>query len=202
LFLAECEWNGLLYDEELCHQREEQLQEELTRLTSILHGVYPDVPINFNSGDQLSAFLYGGTISEEIREPNGYYKSGLRTGQCRYKLVLRDHQLPRLCNPLPRSELKKEGVWATDEGTLRKLKGPAAKKYVNVLLEHSRIGKLIDTYYRKLPVMNKEFNWPVNKIHGQFNQCVAATGRLSSSKPNLQNFAGECQDILISEYND
>ncbi len=37
-------------------------------------------------------------------------------------------------------------------------------------------------------------------IYGQLNQCVARTGRLSSSKPNLQNFDGEIKDLFGSRY--
>jgi DNA polymerase-1 len=64
----------------------------------------------------------------------------------------------------------------------------------------AELSKLDGTYYKGMININKEMNWPENKIHGQFNQCVAATGRLSSSKPNLQNFAGDCQDIFVSRY--
>lgn len=200
LILEEMEWNGLRYNEEICNHRSKEIEEQLQVIYSQLSCVYPDVPINFNSPDQLSAFLYGGNILEVVKEPDGFYKSGQKVGQIKFKNVEKVHTLPRLVEPLPKSALKKEGVFKTDEGTLRKLKGPAAKKYVSLLLEYSKLDKLNGTYYKGIPKLNKQMNWEPDILHGQFNQVVAATGRLSSSKPNLQNFAGDCQDIFITEF--
>ena len=200
LVLQEMEWNGLVYDEQLCKQREEQLAAELSTLQTQLAQIYPDVPINFGSGDQLSAFLYGGVVFQDGKEHVGFFKSGERKGQPKYKNITIEHKLPRLVEPLKNTELKKPGFWKTDEGTLRKLKGPAAKRFVGPLLEMARLEKLLSTYYKGLPDKNQEGHWPSGMIHGQFNQCVAATGRLSSSKPNLQNFAGECLDIFVTRF--
>ena len=183
LVLQEMEFNGLYFNEELCTQRSNAITAELQEIHSKLASVYPDVPINFGSGDQLSAFLYGGSIKHEVKEQVGFFKTGERKGQPKFQNKEITHELPRLVNPLPRSELKKPGVFATDEGTLRKLKGPAARKYVSLLLRYAELEKLNGTYYKGLPKLNRERNWPQGKIHGQFNQCVAATSRLSSSKP-------------------
>lgn len=200
LVLQEMEWNGLVFDSTLCQQRSEEVNKELTTIQQQLSSVYPDIPINFGSGDQLSAFLYGGIVKEEYKEPIGFFKTGIRKGEPKYKNAVKEHQLPRLVTPLKKTELAKEGFWKTDESTLRQLKGAAAKKYVGPLLRLAELSKLDGTYYKGMININKEMNWPENKIHGQFNQCVAATGRLSSSKPNLQNFAGDCQDIFVSRY--
>ena len=56
------------------------------------------------------------------------------------------------------------------------------------------------TYYQGLPKLITEMNWEYGKIHGQLNQCVARTGRLSSSKPNLQNFDSEIKNLFGSRY--
>lgn len=200
LILQEMEWNGLIYDENLCNERIKQCEQDLEASSTLLRSVYPDVPINFGSNDQLSAFLYGGTVTEVVKECAGTFKSGKQKGLPKYVNKDLVHTLPRLVTPLPKSEMSKEGLFSTSADTLKKLKGPAAKKYVGPLLEMARLEKLINTYYRGIPELNKKKDWPTSMIHGQFNQCVAATGRLSSSQPNLQNQAGDIEDIYISRY--
>jgi DNA polymerase I-like protein with 3'-5' exonuclease and polymerase domains len=196
LVLEEMEWNGQLYNEELCKQREQELNVDITRIKQELAQIYPDIPINFGSGPQLSAFLYGGKIPYVSREHVGFYKNG----KPKYKNVDKEYVLPRLIEPLKGSEIAKDGYFKTDEDTLRKLKGPAAKRFVGPLLKLAELDKLVSTYYRGLHEKNVESCWPKGMIHGQFNQVVAKTGRLSSSNPNLQNFSGDCLDIFISRY--
>ena len=60
--------------------------------------------------------------------------------------------------------------------------------------------KRMSTYYFGLTKLTDQMNWKKGKIHGQLNQCVAKTGRLSSSKPNLQNFDGEIKTLFTSQY--
>lgn len=200
LVLEEMEHNGLVYDKQLCINRSIELDGEITKIQQGLSTVYPGLDINFGSGDQLSAFLYGGSIYRDEKEHIGFFKTGAHKGEPKYKNVVRETILPRLVEPLKNSELKKDGYYATDEATLQKLKGPAAKKYVGPLLKLAELQKLDSTYYKGLPRKALEMNWPEGKIHGQFNQVVAQTGRLSSSQPNLQNFSGECLDIFITRY--
>jgi len=77
--------------------------------------------------------------------------------------------------------MAKEGKFATDEGTLRKLRGN--RKVLDMILELSKLQKLNGTYYRGLVKTRKEMNWEEGLLHGNLNQTTAATGRLSSSKP-------------------
>lgn len=184
LVLEEMEWNGLLYNPILCKQRSEELNIEIVQIQKQLDNIHSGVPINWGSGDQLSAVLYGGVIYEETKVADGVYGTkAQKAGQVKWKTVIVEHTLPRLIEPLKNSELKKEGMYKTDEGTLRKLKGAAAKKYVAPLLRLSELQKLVGTYYDGIPKLAEEMHWEEGMIHGQFNQCVAATGRLSSSKP-------------------
>ena len=198
--LQEMEFNGLVYDVELCEQRSAEISARIVAHQHTLNAFYPDVPINWASGDQLSAFLYGGTITEVQRVHDGFYKTGAKAGEPKYRKVEVEHQLPRLYQPLRGTELAKDGYWATNEDTLLKLKGKRGP--LTVLLELSKLEKLQGTYYQGLPKLNAEMHWRSGTLHPTYNTCVAQTGRLSSTKPNGQNFAGELKDIFITRYRD
>lgn len=200
MFLKEMEKNGIPYNVELCNQRALEVNDQIKTILQSLCAIYPDITINFNSGDQLSAFLYGGNIFRERKEHIGFYKTGEKAGQPKYKNEIETLVLPRLISPLKGSELQKEGYYKTDADTLRKLTGKAAGKFVQPLLELSRLEKLRSTYYEGLPKKALEYGWEQGILHGQFNQCVASTGRLSSSKPNQQNWAEDCLDLFTSRY--
>lgn len=196
--LQDMERNGMVYDEQLCEQRGNELDLRISELQASLNAVYPEIVINWASGDQLSAFLYGGTISQTVKDHDGFYKTGAKAGQPKFRNREILHQLPRLYTPLKGSELKKEGFYSTNEDTLLKLKGKQGP--LKILLELAKLEKLNGTYYRGLPKLNREMDWPDGLLHGSFNQVVAVTGRLSSIKPNLQNFASDLQDIFITRY--
>ena len=199
LVLQEMEQNGLVYNHTLCEERSKQLDQETHALTGALSATYPSVPINFNSGDHLSAFLYGGTIKEEYKEHIGFYKTGLKAGEPKYKNSVKEHFLPQLFKPLEKTELQKEGFYETNEGVLKKLKGKN-KPVLDKLMQLAKMDKLNGTYYVGLNTLNANMKWEPGKLHGQFNQCLASTGRLSSSKPNQQNFAGDILDIFTSRF--
>jgi DNA polymerase-1 len=200
LTLVEMEWNGLKYDEDLCATRVAECHEQRNAVLALLSAVYSGVPINFGSNDQLSAFLYGGTIVETVKQADGFYKSGAKKGQVKYVNKDIEHVLPRMVQPLPKSEMGKENVFSTAEGTLKKLRGPFAKKYLPYIQQLSKLDKLIGTYYEGLPNLNKEMDWQPGYLYPGYNMCVTQTGRLSSSKPNGQNLAGDVSDIIVSRY--
>lgn len=197
--LREMECEGIRFDEELCNKRAQEIDDQIRKVTEELRGIYPNVPINFASNDHLSAFLYGGCVEEVKKVHDGFYKTGQRAGQIKLKNEIVTHKLPQLYKPVRGSELKKEGYYATNEPTLRQLRGNP--KIINKILELAKLEKMNGTYYLGLPKLRKTMGWDEGILHGQFNQCQTATGRLSSSKPNLQNFGSELQDIFVSNYN-
>lgn len=76
----------------------------------------------------------------------------------------------------------KTGQYSTSEGELEKLRN--VHPIIEKILEYRGVKKLLSTYIDAFPLL---INPRSNKIHTSFNQTVAATGRLSSTNPNLQN---------------
>jgi len=83
---------------------------------------------------------------------------------------------------LPAGKKTKTGQYSTAESVLTKL---AAKYEIpELIMNYRQLGKLKSTYVDALPALVNE---QTGRVHTEFNQTVAATGRLSSSNPNLQN---------------
>lgn len=87
----------------------------------------------------------------------------------------------RLKLPYPGKKMK-SGQYSTDEEVLSAL---AAEYPVCAdILQHRALNKLRSTYVEALPAL---INPRTGRVHSSFNQALAATGRLSSQNPNLQN---------------
>ena len=82
----------------------------------------------------------------------------------------------------PKAKKTKTGQYSTSEDVLEKLR--AKHPIVEKILQHRGLKKLLGTYIDALPQL---IHPETGHIHTSFNQTVAATGRLSSSNPNLQN---------------
>ena len=83
----------------------------------------------------------------------------------------------------------KTGQYVTSEDVLETLR--AEHPIVDLILKYRGLKKLLGTYVDALPQL---VNPATGKIHTSFNQTVTATGRLSSSNPNLQNIPVRDED--------
>ena len=83
---------------------------------------------------------------------------------------------------LEKSKRTKTGQYVTSEEVLQQLRGKAP--IVDDILNYRGMKKMLGTYVEALP---KLINKRTGHIHTSFNQAITATGRLSSSDPNLQN---------------
>ena len=83
----------------------------------------------------------------------------------------------------------KTGQFVTSEEVLTQLQGK--HEIVADILAYRGLKKLLSTYVDNLPTL---VNPKTGHIHTSFNQCVTATGRLSSSDPNLQNIPVRGED--------
>ena len=140
------------------------------------YGIYVDVPFLQKYSKKLTAQLK--KIEREIIAEAGEEFNILSTKQLQQILFekLKVHQ------QLGVKRIKKNKTgYSTDESVLTQLSGHPIPKMV---LEYRSLSKLLSTYIDALPShISKE----TNRLHTTFHQTVAATGRLSSDNPNLQN---------------
>lgn len=152
-----------------------------------------DAPIEINlaSPAQLTAYLYGGTVSRIEDVPvldkageKQYYKSGRKAGMLRTKKDKVSYVLKTLVSPNVLSTISK----GTDEETLENIikleKDSEVRSFVRKVLNYRTLAKEYNTYYEGL----RTYIWDHDDcIHPNLNICATNTGRLSSSSPNLQN---------------
>lgn len=224
LGLLDAEINGLRYDFKQAESKGKALQVEISDIDKQLRSLAGVDWLNFGSSDQLSALLYGGIINERFREKtervlkDGTIKQGERWSE-------RPVEFPRLVKPLDGTESDSTAKLSdTELSNLNRIKGASGKRVlhrvystaapvlerlrakgtgrhiIQLLLTRAEKEKLDSTYYSGLVAKSKEMQWVDDEIHGQFNMVVAATGRLSSSNPNLQNMAGDIKDLFYSRY--
>lgn len=112
-------------------------------------------------------------LEKEIYEIAGY-EFNISSTQQLGKLLFEDLKLPVV--------RKTKTGYSTDVEVLKKLE--KENEIITLILEYRELTKLNSTYVDGL---KNNINLKTNKIHSSFNQTVAATGRISSTEPNMQN---------------
>jgi DNA polymerase-1 len=201
--LSDIEQNGLLINLEKSLDKGNKIVTEIEQIDDYLREFAGYDWFNPNSGDHLSAFLYGGTITRVEKQDYLFtYKDGRTATKQRNTDV--PYVFRGLFKPLEGSELAKEGFYATNEPTLTSLLEKAKGEYRNILetiLHRAKIEKRRGTYYHGYPKRIEEMGWGGDSIlHPSFNQCVTVSGRLSSTKPNVQNIEGEVKEVFITRF--
>lgn len=186
---GEMERNGIAYDLGQSRNLGDTKLGRIKEIDSILNSLVgkEEGVINWNSGDWLSAILYGGTILIDGTESYEFqYKDG-RTATKTRKIRV-PVKFEQLVEPLRNTKAAKDGIWLTNEGILRKLRAAGkAKKIIELVLERTKIDTQVTRYLHGIPDLYNTMDWTSGFIHGQLQHCTARTGRLASSKPNVQN---------------
>ncbi|TMF32259.1 MAG: DNA polymerase I, partial [Chloroflexi bacterium] len=134
-------------------------------------GVAIDVPYLKQMQDELGAQL--AAIEKEVEDVAGQ-KFNLNAPQQLAKVLFEDLRLPV-------GKRTKTG-YSTDADTLETLR--EKHPIVGLILEHRQLSKLKSTYVDALPQLVDPMS---GRVHTSFGQASTATGRLSSSNPNLMN---------------
>jgi len=132
--------------------------------------------------DMGTLINYSKELEIEIRkfEQNVYEKCGVTFNLASPK-QLGEVLFDKLCLD-PKAKKTKTGQYQTGEDVLMALAGKS--DVVKDILDFRQLQKLKSTYVDALPLL---VNPKTGRVHTSYNQAVAATGRLSSNNPNLQN---------------
>ena len=152
-----------------------EMEMPLTRVLADMEiaGVNVDTAELKSSSDLLTRRL--GELEQEIYQLAGTtfnVSSARQVGEILFERLKIDEKAKKT----------KTGQYSTTEEILEKLR--SRHPIVGKILDQRGIRKLLSTYINALPEL---INPKTGKIHTSFNQTVTATGRLSSSNPNLQN---------------
>lgn len=137
-------------------------------------GVFVDREILGESGEALTG--EAARLEAEIREMTGMPELNVNSAKQLGDVLFGTLRID------PKPKKTKTGQYRTDEEYLQSLSEnhPVIEK----ILEYRGLKKLLSTYIEALPQL---INPLTGRIHTSFNQAVTATGRLSSTNPNLQN---------------
>lgn len=176
LLLGEKVWNDMESLE--LHKLYETMEEPLLKVLSDmeLEGVKIDLQQlrRYASGLETQMLQVQESVREMAQEPALNIMSPKQIGILLFEKLNIDPKMK------PKSGQRQS--YPTDEDTLNSLSD--RHPIINGILEYRGLKKLLSTYIEPFP---SYVNQKTGKIHTTFNQALTATGRLSSSKPNLQN---------------
>ena len=156
----------------------EEMEEPLIRVLSGMEcaGVKVDLRQLHEYAAELGTELE--QIQERVREMAGEPELNILSTRQIGRVIFEKLAL----DPKARAKKGARYMYSTDEETLAALSD--RHPIINEILEYRGVRKLLSTYIDPLPAYVSP---RTGKIHTTFNQALTSTGRLSSSKPNLQN---------------
>ena len=178
--IAEMELAGVVFDKEYAQRLDikyhKQLEDLQAQITSELDKYKDQIEKWKNSADGQQ--LVGGKKRkyEQLDDP-------INLSSPRQLSIL-------LYDILKTPPVDKESPRGTGEDILKKIDIPVCK----LLVDYKKLAKLLDAFIVALP---KKINPVDNKIHGEFKQYGAKTGRQSSASPNLQQIPSKNKEIRL-----
>lgn len=158
----------------------EYAEDELMRYFHFKHGIPKEV-ININSPQQISSLIFGGPFSYEIKEHIGTYKTGKNKGQDKYRKKEIVETLKSLVIHPTNEKMLSGTYYVVNEEILKQCHGHA----VDTLLGYRKANKEVKIIENLEANSYKSGDDKI--IHTKYQHTSTATGRLSSTDPNLQN---------------
>ncbi|GAB5521041.1 MAG: DNA polymerase I [Rhodothermales bacterium] len=182
--LVDMERVGVRVDASVLEPISDQLGGDMDRVEKEIYDAIGR-PFNVGSPKQLGQALFGDVPTDAQREQAKVWAEAMKdpkaAGKTKKQLAAEE---PSFGLGLPDKGKTSSGQFKTSEDILETLTTETDSTVPRLALNWRKLSKLKNTYVDKLPEL---INPMTGRIHTDFNQTVTATGRLSSSSPNLQN---------------
>ena len=196
--------NGMPFDRLGAAKEAKELQEEHDKMYKAAElswdKEWPDeLPaLKLTSPAQITALLWGGMqpyeSQEAVTDDDGHpvkYKTGKKAGEIKTKKVTKHVRVERLASAalvgtFDHQDWEKTSAIQTLNRIIETSPNCKAAKLAEDLTALRKITKNISTYFK--PYIDHAI---ADTIHPVYNHCITQTGRLSSSKPNMQNISGK-----------
>lgn len=191
------EMEGMAVDRTYIGERLVELDAELRVIKATLETFGIENP---SSNKELSLYFFGGEVDVVEKEQVGFYKNG----KPKFKSVIKKETLlGRVSAALVGTTMGKSGYYKVDDEVLTILQAsyvPGVADVAENVAAHRELSKQKETYFEGL----NSAVFPDGKVHPNINHALTKTGRLSCSKPNLQNqtSAGGIKNCFISRHGD
>lgn len=195
--------NGMHFDKERAVIVAGQLRRDVEALeknliSQMLVNSHQDFVPNPGSTKHLAAYLFGGVVNYEYKAPlldddgtHVVFKSGIRKGQPRFRNMVGVVEYPGIMSEaVVKPERTSSGGIKCNAELLDKLVRVYDSDFAETVLEYRNLKKSLTTYFAGYAALT----WPDGLIHGSLNHCQTDTGRLSSSKPNMQNISNKSHE--------
>ncbi len=185
------EYNGMmmdvLYMKEMANHLGVLIKDVGTRLTNSVTALRKDIKdFNWGSNNDVSLLLFGGDRKEVVRELVGTYKNG----NDKYRNITKVTHIIGIAKREPPefgSEKTINGHWTVDEKVLKNISlndiHPSARCLSKDIMYLRELSKQKETYYENLLKLTRYNGF----LYPSLNHTITKTGRLSCSKPNIQN---------------
>lgn len=195
--------NGMAVDVPELERQEEETRRKIAYIEGYIKGIvllfcsiptFLDHKIDPYSNVFMSKAFFGGKLKYKDTEPAGFYKNG----KPKTKVIEKELEVKpfdEIPDGVTYKVANKQG-FSVDDDVLRKIAKSThrnASRVAQELIKLRTLSKDLNTYI--LPIKEKSFRVdkasPVVTLHGQINNTATATGRSSSSDPNLQNLTSK-----------
>ena len=188
--LQDMEMTGICYDEEYCKRQSKKYHKAFDKLTKEIESEFAKY------SDTIAKWRLTKEANAKEKKPNGKGFTKSKSEKLSDPVKFSSHEQLAIFfyDVLKVDTVNKDKPRATGKDEIKAIYEDTRLPICKLLNEYSKMSKLIDAFIDPLPEMAKK---STGRIHCNFNQIGADTGRQSCSNPNMQQVPSKALDIRL-----